>query len=174
MAVGFLGTILSQFMKLWFRIPRPWINDPNIAMKEAIGDAGGYSFPSGHSQSSVGTFGTLALTAKNNIIRYTSIAIAVLVPLSRMYVGVHTPLDVGVGVLISLVLIFVVYPLIYSDNPRVMPCLIAFMLLLSLGHLAYVSINRFPLDMDTGNLSHGKENAYTPSNNTSYLYWTFF
>ena len=28
LSVGFIGTILNQFMKLLFRIPRPWVLDP--------------------------------------------------------------------------------------------------------------------------------------------------
>ena len=28
LSVGFLGTLTNQFMKLWFRIPRPWVLDP--------------------------------------------------------------------------------------------------------------------------------------------------
>lgn len=161
MSVGFFGTILSQFMKLWFRIPRPWVKEPGIAMEAAVGDAGGYSFPSGHSQSAVGTFGSLALTTKNKIVRWVCIAIAVLVPISRMYVGVHTPLDVCIGSLISLVLIFAVYPLVYSKRSYAMPIMIGIMALLSIAHLCYVNFYPFPGDMDAVNLLHGRENAYT-------------
>ena len=32
MAVGFSGTILNQFMKLWFRVPRPWVLDQNFTI----------------------------------------------------------------------------------------------------------------------------------------------
>ena len=161
MSVGFIGTIVSQFMKLCFRIPRPWITEPGIAMEQAIGDAGGYSFPSGHSQSSVGTFGGLAYITKNKIVRWICIAIAVLVPLSRMYVGVHTPLDVGVGTALSLVLIFVMHPLVYSEKKFAMPILIAIMTIISIAHLCYVEFYRFPAEVDAYNLEHGIENAYT-------------
>ena len=34
LSVGFLGTIANQFMKLWFRIPRPWVKDPNFTILE--------------------------------------------------------------------------------------------------------------------------------------------
>ena len=27
--VSFAGTIINQFLKLWFRIPRPWVRDPS-------------------------------------------------------------------------------------------------------------------------------------------------
>ena len=161
MSVGFVGTIVSQFMKLWFRIPRPWVKEPGIAMEAAIGDAGGYSFPSGHSQTSVGTFGSLALTAKNKIVRAICIAIAVLVPVSRMYVGVHTPLDVGVGALIALVLMFAVRPFVYSDKKCMMPILIGILSTLTIAYLSFVFLYDFPSDVDATNLIHGQENACT-------------
>lgn len=161
MTVGFFGTIASQFMKLWFRIPRPWITEPGIAMEAAIGDAGGYSFPSGHSQSSVGTFGSLALTTKNKVIRCVCIAIAILVPVSRMYVGVHTPLDVLIGSVISIVLIYTVHPAVYSEKKWAMSVLIGIMLLFSLIHLCFVMLYSFPNDVNLENLVHGKENAFT-------------
>ena len=161
MCVGFVGTIVSQFMKLWFRIPRPWVKEPGIAMEAAIGDAGGYSFPSGHSQTSVGTFGSLALTVKNKIVRAICIAIAVLVPVSRMYVGVHTPLDVGVGALIALVLMFAVRPFVYSDKKCMMPILIGILSTLTIAYLSFVFLYDFPSDVDATNLIHGQENACT-------------
>ena len=64
MSVGFAGTILNQFLKLWFRIPRPWVLDENFTILEAAREAAtGYSFPSGHTTSAVGTFGSLAASA---------------------------------------------------------------------------------------------------------------
>lgn len=89
LSVGFLGTIANQFMKLWFRIPRPWYLDENFTvLEQAKEGAGGYSFPSGHSQSSVGTFGGIAAVTKNRWIKGLCIAVCVLVPFSRMpYTG---------------------------------------------------------------------------------------
>ena len=49
LSVGFLGTLTNQFMKLWFRIPRPWVLDPNFTILEQAREAAtGYRFPSGH------------------------------------------------------------------------------------------------------------------------------
>ena len=86
MTVGFLGTMANQFMKLWFRVPRPWVLDENFTILESAREAAtGYSFPSGHSQSAVGTFGAIANTSKNKWVQGICIAVCVLVPLSRMY-----------------------------------------------------------------------------------------
>ena len=52
--VGALGTVCNQFLKLAFRIPRPWVLDPDFQIVEAArADATGYSFPSGHTQNIV-------------------------------------------------------------------------------------------------------------------------
>ena len=123
MAVGFVGTIANQFLKLWFRIPRPWVRDGSFtAVEAAKGDAGGYSFPSGHTQTSVGTFGSIAASAKNRIVQVICITLAVLVGFSRMYLGVHTPADVGTSLVIGAVLVFALYPLFEKsrENPGIL------------------------------------------------------
>ena len=163
LSVGFIGTIANQFMKLWFRIPRPWVLDENFTiLEQAREGAGGYSFPSGHTQSAVGTFGSIAATTKNKKICIVSIAIAVLVAISRMYIGVHTPLDVGVSVLLAAVLIFALRPLVFKNRKIGMPVLLAGMILMAVGYLCFVELYQFPAEvLATENYAHGLENAYT-------------
>lgn len=162
MSVGFAGTIASQFMKMACRVPRPWVRDPSFTILEAAREgAGGYSFPSGHSQSSVGTFGSIAYTTKNGWVRGLCIAVMILVPFSRMYIGVHTPADVLVGSAISLVLIFLLHPVVFREDGKGMKWLIAAMLLLAHGYLLYVEFWPFPADFDAVNLASGQKNAYT-------------
>ena len=44
--MGFFGTVVNQFLKLLFRIPRPWVRDPDFTIVEsARAQATGYSFP---------------------------------------------------------------------------------------------------------------------------------
>ena len=161
-SVGFVGTVTSQFMKLACRIPRPWVRDPDFTILEAAREgAGGYSFPSGHSQSAVGTFGSIARTEKNRWIRRLCVAMAVLVPFSRMYVGVHTPADVLVGSAISLVLIFALHPVVFREDGKGMKWLIAVMLAVAMAYLLYVELWNFPADIDAQNLASGQKNAYT-------------
>ena len=46
LSVGLIGTILNQFLKLIFRIPRPWVRDESLTIVEsARGEATGFSFP---------------------------------------------------------------------------------------------------------------------------------
>ena len=162
MSVGFVGTIGSQFLKLACRVPRPWVLDPEFTiLEEAREAASGYSFPSGHSQSAVGTFGGMAAAIKKKWLRIVFIAIAVLVPLSRMYIGVHTPADVLVGSGMSVILIFVLKPLVYGKDGKGMKALLAGMIVLALAYLAYVELWPFPVDIDAHNLQSGYKNAYT-------------
>jgi len=162
LAVGFLGTIVNQFMKLWFRIPRPWVLDENFTiLEQAREGASGYSFPSGHTQSSVGTFGAIAYTTKNKALRWLCIAVVILVPFSRMYIGVHTPLDVSVAAAMAAVLIFLLKPIILCRNGRVFPVFLGIMVAVSVAFLCFVELYPFPADIDPHNMASGLKNAYT-------------
>ena len=162
LSVGFLGTIANQFMKLWFRIPRPWVLDENFTiLEQAREGASGYSFPSGHTQSSVGTFGSIAYITKNKALRFGSLIAVVLVPFSRMYLGVHTPLDVGVAAAMAGVLIFGLKPLILGKDERVFPAFLGIMVAVSVAFLCFVELYPFPSDIDPHNMESGLKNAYT-------------
>ena len=176
LSVGFIGTIFNQFLKLIFRIPRPWVADKNFTIVEsARAEATGYSFPSGHTQSSVGVFGAIARCEKNKILRVVCILFCVLVPLSRLYLGVHTPLDVGVSLVIALVLIFAIYPLIHKcfDNNKAMRILFLSIIVFSVIYLGFVTLYKFPSDVDKNNLSHGIKNAYKMLGCTLGIYISF-
>ena len=162
MGVGLFGNVANQFLKITCRVPRPWVIDPNFkALEAAIPEAAGYSFPSGHSQTAVGTFGCIAVTQKNKIIRGICIAIMILVPFSRMYVGVHTPADVLVGSAMALVTMLVFYPLMLSNNKKYIPLVLAGMALMSMAYLMYVLLYPFPADIDAHNYASSVKNAYT-------------
>ena len=162
LSVGFLGTIANQFMKLWFRIPRPWVLDPNFTiLEQAREGASGYSFPSGHTQSSVGTFGAIAYITKNKLLRYLCIAAVILVPFSRMYLGVHTPLDVGVATAMAGVLIFALKPVILGKNEGAFPVFLGIMVAVAVAFLCFVEFYPFPADIDPHNMESGLKNAYT-------------
>ena len=164
LTVGLSGTVINQFLKLWFRIPRPWVKDPNFTIVEsARAEATGYSFPSGHTQSSVGIFGALARWNQTAWLRIVSIALCVLVPLSRLYLGVHTPADVGVSIVVALALIFLIYPIIgkAQQNPQSMRWLMIAMTALAVAYVVFIEFYPFTDAVDPVNFASGAKNAYT-------------
>lgn len=162
LSVGFTGVLANQTLKLLFRIPRPWVQDKNFTiLEQARAGATGYSFPSGHTQSAVGTFGGIAYATKRKKIRVLCFVLAVLVAFSRMYIGVHTPLDVLVSVGIAIVLVLAIKPLVLDHQNKYMPIMLAIMFILALGYLCFVHFYPFPADIDGDNYLHGVETAYT-------------
>ena len=102
------GMLVNQFLKSLFAIPRPWIRDPKFQAVEAAKEtAGGYSFPSGHTANAVAVYGSAGLYFKKNWVRILCVAIIGIVALSRLYLGVHTPADVGTSLLVGVVMILV-------------------------------------------------------------------
>ena len=79
-----------------------------------------------------------------------------------MYLGVHTPLDVGVSVIIAVFLIFALYPLIDWLSKRKSGLVVYFscLLVLSVAFLIYVLAYPFPADIDPHNYESGVSNAY--------------
>lgn len=164
LTVGFVGTLINQWLKVVCRIPRPWVKDPNFTIVEsARAQATGYSFPSGHTQSVTGCLGGVARFTKSVWLRVACIALVVIVAVSRMYLGVHTPADVGVSLAVGVVLVLVLYPLMESTLwfPNRMYAVIGAMLALSLAYVAFVELWPFPADIDAANYASAVKNAYT-------------
>lgn len=162
MAVGFLGTMANQFLKLHCRVPRPWVLDENFTILEAArAQATGYSFPSGHSQTAVGTFSAIAVTSKNRVVKYLCITLAVLVPVSRMYVGVHTPWDVLVGAGMALIFVALLQKPMMDEQMHLKNAVFWGMIACASALVLFVRLYPFPADVDEANLTSGLKNAYT-------------
>lgn len=162
MAVGFTGTMLNQFFKLLCRVPRPWVLDPEFSIVEQAREAAaGYSFPSGHTQNAVGTFGSLACMTWNPILKGIWIAVAVLVPLSRMYLGVHTPADVAMGAFMALTLVWILKPIAWRAGHRGMKDIIGMMLVMAVGLLIFAELFPDFVEVDEHNAQSCLKNAYT-------------
>ena len=130
--VGFSRSLM-QTLKLTFCVYRPWIRSAQIM---PIEKATGYSFPSGHTITATANYGTL-------IERYRQhrplcvflVLMAVLTMFSRNYIGVHTPQDVVVGLLMGIMV--VVYGArvwawleVPPDKDYLLPCIGGLLLLL--------------------------------------------
>ncbi len=163
-AVGLSGTVANQWLKLFCRIPRPWVLDPGFTIVEsARAAAAGYSFPSGHTQNIVGTMSCLALSNRNKALRAVCAALIVLVPFSRMYLGVHTPLDVGVSFVFALALAAALWPCFRDEEHfrRAVTPVLGAVLALALGYVLWGNLSAFPADVDADNLASGLKNGWT-------------
>lgn len=101
-----LSFMLNQVAKGWFDTPRPFELDPGIVRTErAQAGALGPGFPSGHAQSSLTFWGLAALLARRRWFTLVAAAIVVLVAFSRMYLGVHVPLDVVGGLALGALMV---------------------------------------------------------------------
>lgn len=163
LSVGYFGTVINQFLKLACRVPRPWVKDPGFTIVEsARADATGYSFPSGHTQSVCGTMGSLAMLVRRRWIQITAIVLALLTSFSRMYLGVHTPLDVGVSLAVSVALVVGLRPLFrdMESKPGRFYAVLAAMFAFGLAFVAYAELWPFPAELDAENHAHAISNAY--------------
>lgn len=176
LTTGFTGTILNQFLKITFRVPRPWVQDGNFTIVESAREgATGYSFPSGHTQNAVSTFGAMARWTKNRGWRALFCAAVVAVAFSRMYLGVHTPLDVGVSLIIGIVLVFALYPVFrdMEERPKTMYVVFSVMLLLTVAYVLYTEFRPFPADVDAVNLESALKSGYTMLGAVSAMFLSF-
>lgn len=163
MTIAFCGTVLNQFLKLVCRVPRPWVRDPNFTIVEsARAEATGYSFPSGHTQNAIGLFGGMARWGGRRWVRLGLTALALVIAFSRMYLGVHTPADVGVSLVLAAALVLGLYPLMRraQEKPRYMGYVLAAMLVVSGAFVVFVEAYGFSADTDAENLVSGIGNAW--------------
>lgn len=98
-----LSVYINLVLKELTAVSRP-IGYPGIRSLFVI-SAGGFSFPSGHAQGSSTIWNILMAHYRSKIVYVTGIAVIFLVSLSRLYLGVHWPMDVlagiGLGVLLA-------------------------------------------------------------------------
>ena len=174
---GLVGTIVNQVAKLFFRVPRPWVLDPEFNIVEsARAEATGYSFPSGHTQNIAGTYGAIAAHKPKRWKTIVCLTIIVLVAFSRMYLGVHTPLDVIVSLLVAFGLIMLLRPVFASEEnmKKFMPIVVIASVVLSLGFLAYVLAISGDSTLDPHNFQSGMKNACTLLGCTAGLVLVYF
>ena len=161
---GLFGTVINQGLKLMCKIPRPWVIDKNFTIVESAREAAtGYSFPSGHTQNVAGTFGSLAVgQRKHKPIVIISAVIIILVAFSRMYLGVHTPLDVCFSLVFGGILVFALYPIFSTEErfARYMPFAVCASALLSFAHVLFVFLMP-AAEVDPENLASGMKNGAT-------------
>ena len=161
---GLVGTVMNQALKMIFRIPRPWVIDPEFdVIDSAIEEATGYSFPSGHTQNIAGTFGAIAAYNRRRSVTVFCVVIILLVAFSRLYLGVHTLLDVGVSLLLALLLVVALRPAFSTEERfhKCMPIISVVGVLLTVAHFVFILVISSDTTLDPGNLESAIKNAAT-------------
>lgn len=107
MGFAYLTSWIFNFsLKEVFKVPRPFTLDKDIVPIRPE-TATGYSFPSGHTQGISSLSMAIGLTFGRTWLYAAGIILVILVAMSRMYLGVHTLLDVTVGAVAGIAWVFV-------------------------------------------------------------------
>ena len=115
------GMMSMQILKAIFRIPRPFMYYNDLIAGKRQATATGFSFPSGHSTTASAFYAGLESNFKIKWLKVLCIILIILVPVSRVYLGVHWPLDVIIGTLIGLVSVYClkgIFNAIYDNERR--------------------------------------------------------
>jgi undecaprenyl-diphosphatase len=89
----FLSGYLNAGLKDLFQQPRPFELDPSVRLDYADG----YGLPSGHAQTAVVVWGSIAAWFRKRWLWPIAIGLMFLIGFSRIYLGVHFPTDVLAG-----------------------------------------------------------------------------
>lgn len=113
--VSFLfSALINGAIKQFTNKPRPYQEGAKPILQETTGS----SMPSGHSQG-IGALGSMMIYEYYEIkwLRWLSVALMILVPFSRMYLGQHYLEDVTVGLVLGIVLGLLGLFLLSVGNP---------------------------------------------------------
>jgi len=114
----FTSFMANNLLKDIFKLPRPQSEQGVRILRQHT--ATGYAFPSGHTQGAATFYSAIAIAFKNKMLAITVGIIIVLVALSRLYLGVHFPKDVIVGLLLGVAIAWGCYILFEKmDNLKV-------------------------------------------------------
>ena len=96
------STYSNAALKSFFRHPRPFQYDPRVLNLGWVpGEKLGYGLPSGHSQGAITVWGYLASAVRRRWMWVLAAVLVALIAFSRIYLGVHFPTDVLVGLLVG-------------------------------------------------------------------------
>ena len=102
----FTSLIGMSVLKAVIRAPRPFQVLAEIEGKR-LATATGYSFPSGHTTGAASFYSALAFSFRRRWLSIVCAIAIVLVGFSRMYLGVHWPIDVFGGLALGITVTFI-------------------------------------------------------------------
>lgn len=135
---------------------RPWIRDVRVKPVEgALKGATGYSFPSGHVQTTTAVLGTAGCLfwKKRRWLSVISFIFILLMAFSRNYLGVHTPQDVLVAMLETAGIILInsrLMPKIMNGSRQVQNRAILIGIVITVAAIVSTTVKSYPTDYVDG------------------------
>lgn len=159
-AIGLGSYGLSSYgvsaLKSTFCVYRPWIRNSLVQpMPEIMAGATGYSFPSGHSASVSGMYGGLISVYRRHKGLCIFLGVVILLTMfSRLYVGVHTPQDVLIGLLVGALasVLVMLADRFVSRNPNLDWVIVVVVSVMCAILLPYMYYKSYPMDYVDGKL----------------------
>ena len=151
--MGWSGNrLVNGLLKVTACAYRPWIRDTRIVpYGDSITTATGYSFPSGHTMNAATVFG--GGTVRRDFPRTLRVVLGflvILVAFSRIYLGVHTPQDVLVGIAAGTLVMFLTMKLMQwiTSHPEKDLLVAGIGITLAIAVAIYAAIKPYPIDKD--------------------------
>jgi membrane-associated phospholipid phosphatase len=114
-----LSFVTNTFLKEFLNLPRPYFLDSSVASAAAQATGTGPGLPSGHAQMSATFWFARAARFGYAWLWIVAVLVVLLVSFSRLYLGVHFPQDVMVGLVLGLYFAAIADGLERIDIPRV-------------------------------------------------------
>ena len=135
---------LNNVIKMTFCVYRPFMRDARVI---PFGHKpSGYSFPSGHAMTAAPVLVGLAVLSRKKYFLFSCVCwvMTLLVMFSRNYLGVHTPQDVVVGFILSLIVLYAVSLMMsHAEHENIFAAL---GILAVIAGIAYVTLKSYPED----------------------------
>ena len=151
--MGWSGNrLVNGMLKVTVCAYRPWIRDARVVpYGDSINTATGYSFPSGHTMNAATVYGGGAVRKDIPKALRTMLGLLVLlVAFSRIYLGVHTPQDVLVGIVAGTFVMFLTVKLMqwlkkHPEKDLLVVCIgVGLAILVAI----YAAVKSYPTDTD--------------------------
>ena len=144
--------VINGFAKITACVYRPWIRDPRVTpVPAAMADATGYSFPSGHSANATSFWGGLSLEKRlAKPIRVLLVLLVLLIGFSRNYLGVHTPQDVIVSLILGAATLWIARRVLdmLEEHPERDVWVLAAGVVICALLIVYAAVKSYPVDYD--------------------------